>query len=132
MCKLVCLINLFIQQQDIYLVDLDTGKTVSTEMTQHGKMNKEVDWNDDFIVYINPSLWNKIYNSNICKSAYEVIEDGYFLDAEDWYAFIVICSFAKSYSAIEDKLYQYNWGLGITGGEKYTLKKYINLIEKCS
>lgn len=26
MCKLVCLINLFIEQQDIYLVDLDTGK----------------------------------------------------------------------------------------------------------
>lgn len=42
-------------------VDLDTGKTVSTEMTQHGYMNKEVDWNDDFIVYANPSLWNKIY-----------------------------------------------------------------------
>lgn len=42
-------------------VDLDTGKTVSTEMTQHGIMNKEVDWNDDFIVYANPSLWNKLY-----------------------------------------------------------------------
>lgn len=42
-------------------VDLDTGKTVATEMTQYGVMNKEVDWNDDFIVYANPSLWNKIY-----------------------------------------------------------------------
>ncbi len=42
-------------------VDLDTGKTISTEMTQYGTMNKEVDWNDDFIVYANPSLWNKIY-----------------------------------------------------------------------
>ena len=42
-------------------VDLETGKTVATEMTQYGTMNKEVDWNDDFIVYANPSLWNKIY-----------------------------------------------------------------------
>ncbi len=42
-------------------VDLDTGKTVSTEMTQYGTMSKEVDWNDDFIVYANPSLWNKLY-----------------------------------------------------------------------
>ncbi len=42
-------------------VDLDTGKVVSVEMTQHGTMSKDVDWNDDFIVYANPSLWNKIY-----------------------------------------------------------------------
>ena len=39
-------------------VDLDTGKVVSVEMTQHGTMNKDVDWNEDFIVYANPSLWN--------------------------------------------------------------------------
>lgn len=48
-------------------VDLDTGKTVSTEMTQHGIMNKEVDWNDDFIVYANPSLWNKLYKLDKVK-----------------------------------------------------------------
>ena len=42
-------------------VELETGKVVSTEMTQYGVMNKEVDWNDDFIVYANPSLWNKLY-----------------------------------------------------------------------
>ena len=42
-------------------VDLDTGKVVATEMVQYGTMNKDVDWNDDFIVYANPSLWNKIY-----------------------------------------------------------------------
>ena len=48
-------------------VDLDTGKVVSTEMTQHGTMNKEVDWNDDFIVYANPSLWNKLYRRELVK-----------------------------------------------------------------
>lgn len=48
-------------------VDLDTGKTVSTEMTQYGTMNKEVNFNDDFIVYANPSLWNKIYRREIVK-----------------------------------------------------------------
>ena len=42
-------------------IDLDTGKVIATEMTQYGTMNKEVDFNDDFIVYANPSLWNKIY-----------------------------------------------------------------------
>ena len=50
-------------------VDLDTGKTVSVEMTQYGTMNKEVDWNDDFIVYANPSLWNKLYRREIVKDS---------------------------------------------------------------
>lgn len=48
-------------------VDLDTGKTVSTEMTRYGTMNKEVDFNDDFIVYANPSLWNKLYRRELVK-----------------------------------------------------------------
>lgn len=48
-------------------IDLDTGKTVATEMTQYGTMNKEVDFNDDFIVYANPSLWNKIYRRELVK-----------------------------------------------------------------
>lgn len=42
-------------------IDMDTDKVIATEMTQYGTMNKEVDFNDDFIVYANPSLWNKIY-----------------------------------------------------------------------
>ncbi len=50
-------------------VDLDTGKTVATEMTQYGIMNKEVDFEDDFIVYANPSLWNKIYRLEKVKDA---------------------------------------------------------------
>ena len=50
-------------------IDLDTGKTVSTEMTQHGTMNKDVDWNDDFIVYANPSLWNKLYRRELVKDS---------------------------------------------------------------
>lgn len=48
-------------------VDLDTEKVVAVEMTQHGTMSKEVDWNDDFIVYANPSLWNKIYKLDKVK-----------------------------------------------------------------
>jgi len=47
--------------------DMDTEKTVATEMTQYGTMNQEVDFNDDFIVYANPSLWNKIYRREIVK-----------------------------------------------------------------
>ena len=49
-------------------IDLDTGKVVATEMTQYGTMNKEVDFNDDCIVYANPSLWNKIYRLDRVKN----------------------------------------------------------------
>ena len=49
-------------------IDFDTNKVVATEMTQYGVMNKEVDFNDDFIVYVNPSLWNKIYKLEKVKN----------------------------------------------------------------
>lgn len=78
-------------------------------------------WHDRFC---NVHVWNKIYKSEICKKAYDMTEDGYFLDAEDWYFFIMVLCLAKSYTAIGKKLYRYNWGLGTTGGDKYTLKKY--------
>ena len=42
-------------------IDLDTGKVVSTNMTQFGKCAKEVDGKDDFVLFINPAPWNKIY-----------------------------------------------------------------------
>ena len=48
-------------------VDMDTEKVIATEMTQYGIMNKEVDFKDDFIVYANPSLWNKIYRRECVK-----------------------------------------------------------------
>jgi len=42
-------------------IEMETEKVVAVEMTQYGTMNKEVDFNDDFILYANPSLWNKLY-----------------------------------------------------------------------
>ena len=48
-------------------VDWDTEKVIATEMTQYGTMTKDVDFNDDFIVYANPSLWNKLYRREIVK-----------------------------------------------------------------
>ena len=85
-------------------VDLDTGKTVSTEMTQHGKMNKEVDWNDDFIVYANPSLWNKLYRREIVKDLeflpFRGCNDTLFLIHSYMYG-------AKKLTFIPDVLYHY-------------------------
>lgn len=85
-------------------VDLDTGKTVSVEMTQYGTMSKEVDWNDDFIVYANPSLWNKLYRREIVKDLeflpFRGCNDTLFLIHAYMYG-------AKKLTFIPDVLYHY-------------------------
>jgi glycosyltransferase involved in cell wall biosynthesis len=85
-------------------VDMDTGKTVSTEMNKLGKTNRDVDWNDDFILYANPSLWNKLYRR-------ELVKDSEFLPfrgAND--TLFLIRSYmdgAKKLTFIPDVLYHY-------------------------
>ena len=85
-------------------MDLDTGKTVSTEMTQYGTMNKDVDWQDDFIVYANPSLWNKLYRRELVKDLeflpFRGCNDTLFLIHAYMYG-------AKKLTFIPDVLYHY-------------------------
>jgi len=42
-------------------VNMDTNETVSVEMTKYGTNTYEVNFNDELMLYANPSLWNKIY-----------------------------------------------------------------------
>ena len=42
-------------------IDLDTGKVVSKNMTNFGNCTKEINNKDDFMLFINPAPWNKIY-----------------------------------------------------------------------
>lgn len=42
-------------------IDLDTGKVVSKNMTNFGNTVKEINNKDDFMLFINPAPWNKIY-----------------------------------------------------------------------
>lgn len=69
-------------------------------------------------------VWNKIYRREICKKAFELLEDGYCVDCEDWYIMFAITYLSRTYIGIEDKIYQYNYGIGVTGGELITLKQY--------
>lgn len=48
-------------------IDLDTGKVVSTNMTQFSNCVKEVDGQNDFVLFINPAPWNKIYKLDKVK-----------------------------------------------------------------
>lgn len=48
-------------------IDLNTGKVVSTNMTNFGNGVKEINNKDDFMVFINPAPWNKIYKLDKVK-----------------------------------------------------------------
>lgn len=62
----------------------------------------------------NFTIWNKIYKSDLCKKAFSLIEDGYYPKAQDLYAFFVISSLTKNLYKINKKLYNYNFGIGVT------------------
>ncbi len=48
-------------------IDLETNKVTSTDMTGFGKCTKQLNGNDDFVTFINPAPWNKIYKREILK-----------------------------------------------------------------
>lgn len=73
-------------------------------------------------------LWNKIYNGRVCRYAFEEIRDGEYPKAQDLYAFFLIAYHARSYIGIEDVLYQYHFGLGVTGRQYMDLKQFDTLL----
>lgn len=77
------------------------------------------------------SLWNKIYKGDICRKAFSKVKDGAFPKAQDLYAFFLIAYYSRSYQGIEEALYQYKFGLGVTGRNYITLDNFdILLTEK--
>ena len=73
-------------------------------------------------------IWNKIYNGQIVRKAFSEVEDGSFPKAQDLYAFFLIAFYSKTYYGIEDELYKYNFGLGVTGRDFIELANYKTLL----
>lgn len=48
-------------------IDLATNKVIATNMNRYNKSVKEVNPYDDFVVFINPAPWNKIYKLDKVK-----------------------------------------------------------------
>ena len=48
-------------------IDLETNKVVATDMTKFGNTCKTITPKDDFMVFINPAPWNKIYKREKIK-----------------------------------------------------------------
>ena len=84
-------------------IDTETNKVVATNMTQYGYSVRELKSDDDFIAFINPAPWNKIYKR-------DKVKDLRFLDFRGFNDMIFLTS---SYSKINriafvpDVLYHY-------------------------
>ena len=48
-------------------IDLETNKVVATNMTNFGYDVKEITPNDDYLLFINPAPWNKVYKREKIK-----------------------------------------------------------------
>ena len=48
-------------------IDLKTNKVVAKNMTKMGNLAKEINSQDDFIAFINPAPWNKVYKREKVK-----------------------------------------------------------------
>lgn len=77
-------------------------------------LNRDILRSSFFYYRINPLLWNKIYKSSICKQAFAEMEDGYFPNGQDIFAFIACATYATSYIENKDALYNYRMGNGVS------------------
>lgn len=84
-------------------IDLDTGKVVSTNMTNFGHAVKEINNKDDFMLFINPAPWNKIYKL-------EKVKDLRFMNFRGFNDMIFLTSSytrIKKVAFVPDVLYHY-------------------------
>ena len=61
------------------------------------------------------TLCGKLYNGEVCRKAFSYISDERYVMTEDLYAFFAIVLLSNSYIGVNEVLYQYNYGVGITG-----------------
>lgn len=68
------------------------------------------------------TIWNKLFSSDLCKKAFQYVEDVPLPIAQDKYAFFILAYFAKSYHGVPD-LYLYHYRLGAGNTAKQILSK---------
>ena len=108
-------------------IDLKTNKVVGKDMTKQGNTVKEITSEDDFMVFVNPAPWNKIYKREKVKDLrflpFRGFNDAMFLTS----AFIRINKIAF----VPDILYHYYLRSdsqihSVNEQDVKNLKKYLN------
>lgn len=73
------------------------------------------------------NITDKMWNAQLCKKSFSQLSNQKMIAAEDQYAFFVMAFYAESYLGIQgEKYYNYNLGIGITGGDVLDLKRFEN------
>lgn len=84
-------------------IDLKTDKVICKDMTKFGNAIKCIDYKDDFLAFINPAPWNKIYKRDIIKDFSFLPLRGF----NDTLFLMTIYTKIKKIAFIPDVLYHY-------------------------
>lgn len=70
------------------------------------------------------NITNKIWRREVCEKAFANVEQIRLVASEDRYIFFLLMYYAKNYYGIAEKYYNYNLGIGITGGDILSLEQF--------
>lgn len=70
------------------------------------------------------TLWNKIYRGCVARESAGYVEEAIFPKANDLYLAFLILFFAESYGTLQDPLYHYGFGRGMTGRETLSVPEF--------
>ncbi len=71
------------------------------------------------------NITDKIWRTDLCKKAFEKVENIKLIASEDRYVFFILAHYAKSYLGIGDShYYNYNVGIGVTGSDELDLARF--------
>ena len=112
-------------------INLETGKITSTDMIGFGRCVKEVKNDDDFIVFINPAPWNKVYKREIIKDLRFLPFRGF----NDTMLLMEILTRVKKIAFVPDVLYHYYLRSdsqihSVNEQDVQNLKKYLLEVKK--
>ncbi len=108
--------------------DLSENRILSIQKNMNMRPDKSI--KEDLLTtcFLSKGLaWNlitKIYSTELCKNAYQKIEDRYINNAEDLYATFFLLEGAETYASIEDLLYHYCFGRGVNGHRRFDLTEF--------
>ncbi len=91
-----------------------TGKTLTEPLISACFKKKIFTWN----------IWNKLYKGQMLRSVFSEEREVYFKKANDVFAIFFILLRSKTYLGIEERLYHYAYGRGISGHREMSLELF--------
>ena len=91
-----------------------TGKTLTEPLISACFKKKIFTWN----------IWNKLYKGQMLRSVFSEEREVYFKKATDVFAIFFILLRSKTYLGIEERLYHYAYGRGISGHREMSLELF--------